>query len=127
MQGIHHPRGGTVGGTAIQTVKPNDEFELQLLAGLPVSEEAQRKLFLTGATPPPNSIQVPCYQCGQAMWLGPRQQAMRASSKNSQPVCFGCSVAMQARLGLGPFPVKHLDGESGDYTMTDGQSFPPKP
>lgn len=104
-----------------------EDFELQLLAGLPVSSEGQRQLGLASAVPPPNSTQFSCHQCRQAIWLGPRQQAMLRASAMAKPTCFLCAAIMQKSISeVGPFPVKHLDGESGEYTTTSGEIFPPK-
>lgn len=102
----------------------NPDPNFKLCAGLPVSLDEQKKLGLASATPPPHAVKLPCHRCGQATWIGQRQQALLSSDPLAQVACFRCAVILQTSSPA-PVAVAHLGGPSGTFHLSTGECIPP--
>lgn len=83
-----------------------------VLMGIPVRRDEQRKASLADYTPPPHAVVAKAACCGIEVWLGPRQQAMRAQRPATTVMCARC-CAMK-------FPAaktEHLGGTGGTFNL----------
>ena len=85
-----------------------------LIAAIPVSESQQRLVStlarLLGVNAPhryADSVEGTCVQCGQAIWLGPKQQGMLKLHPDIPTVCFMCVLGAM-KTGYEPQEIRSL-------------------
>ena len=95
-----------------------------IIVGPSESRSKQRKVGIAKYVPPAGAIKVPCDQCGEKLWIGPKQQEAKSKSPEIEVVCTWCSFKERQREG-GMAAMAHLGGQGGSYQMNNGATYGP--
>jgi hypothetical protein len=99
------------------TLPPDLPLEKCVLVGPPESRSRQRRLGIVKYTPLPGSEKRLCTQCGNKLWLGPKQLTFLANHSEVKLICWSCLPGDELRKNAAVLP---LGEQGGDYWLEGG-------